>query len=134
MADVGVPLRRPVELLNVAHAGLFAIEYVSVSLSGSLADGWNEYVCVACTDVAGEPLIVGARLFEFTWIENAGSAVLARPSLTLMTMFEYVATLPDAGAPDSMPLDVLKLAHEGRFEIENISVSPFASLADGWKA
>src|SRR5262245_41457992 len=40
-AAVGVPVSRPVLVLNDAHAGLFAIEYVSVSLSGSAPVGWN---------------------------------------------------------------------------------------------
>jgi hypothetical protein len=42
LADVGVPCNRPVELLNVAHAGRFAMLKVSVPPSGSLAVGWNE--------------------------------------------------------------------------------------------
>ncbi len=36
----------------------------------------------------GEPLMVGGELAATTLIENGGSAVLVRPSLTLMTMFE----------------------------------------------
>ncbi len=37
----GVPDRRPVLALNVAHVGRFAIVKVSGSLSASAAVGWN---------------------------------------------------------------------------------------------
>ena len=66
-------------------------------------------------------------------MENAGRAADARPSLTLITMFEYVATFDAAGVPVSLPVEELKLAHEGRFEIAKVSASPFASAALGWK-
>ena len=36
-----------------------------------------------------------------TAIENAGSDVVALPSLTLMTMFEYAPTCAAVGVPDS---------------------------------
>ena len=39
--EVGVPDRRPVVALNVAHDGLFWIEKASVSPSGSDAEGWK---------------------------------------------------------------------------------------------
>ena len=39
--EVGVPDRRPVVVLNVAHDGLFWIEKASVSSSGSDAEGWK---------------------------------------------------------------------------------------------
>jgi hypothetical protein len=85
--DVGVPCKRPVVVLNVAHVGLFVIEYVSVLPSGSLAVGWNEYAVPAVTDVGGAPDITGGRFGAgFTAIENAGNAALALPSLTLITM------------------------------------------------
>ena len=42
-AAVGVPSSRPVLVLNVAHAGRFAIENVSGLLFGSLAVGVNVY-------------------------------------------------------------------------------------------
>ena len=70
---------------------------------------------------AGEPLIVGGE-FELvaarTEIENAGNDAVLLPSLTLITMFEYVPTLLLVGRPLSVPVEVLKLAHEGRFVIE----------------
>jgi hypothetical protein len=68
-----------------------------------------------------------------TWIEKAFSAVVALPSLTLIWMFEYVPAFEAEGVPESCPVEVLKLAHEGRFAIENVSVSPFASDAVGRK-
>ena len=80
------------------------------------------------------PLIVGA-LFgaAATVIENAPSAALSLPSLTLMTMFEYVPTLAAAGVPTNCPVAVLNVAHVGRFAIENVSGSPSPSAAAGWK-
>jgi hypothetical protein len=66
-----------------------------------------------------------------TWIANGPSDVLAAPSLTLITMFEYVPMLPVRGVPLSAPVDVLKDAHDGRFAIENRSESPSASAALG---
>src|SRR5687768_1496194 len=68
-----------------------------------------------------------------TVIANAGSVAPALPSLTLMTMLEYVPTLAAAGVPESWPVAVLKLAHAGRFAIENVNASPFASDALGRK-
>jgi hypothetical protein len=64
---------------------------------------------------------------------NGGSDVVAAPSLTLITMFENVPTFASVGVPASRPVLVLKLAHDGRFEIENRSLSPSASDAVGWK-
>ena len=38
-----------------------------------------------------------------------------------------------AGVPLRRPVEVLKLAHDGRLEITKRSVSLFGSLALGWK-
>ena len=62
---------------------------------------------------------------------NGPIEVLAAPSLTLITMFEYVPMLPVRGVPASAPVDELKEAHDGRFAIENRSESPSASAAIG---
>ena len=62
---------------------------------------------------------------------NAGSAALDVPSLTLITMFEYVPTLAAAGVPLSWPVPVLKLAQEGLLLIENVSVLPLGSVVVG---
>jgi hypothetical protein len=87
-ALVGVPENCPVDVLNAAHAGLFAIENLSVSPLASVALGRNAYAPPAFTDVAGEPLIVGASFgAEETEIANGASAALALPSLTLITTF-----------------------------------------------
>ncbi|HJY36727.1 MAG TPA: hypothetical protein VJ299_04635, partial [Steroidobacteraceae bacterium] len=60
LALVGVPDNCPVDVLNAAHAGLFAMENFSVSPLASAAVGRNAYALPAFTDVAGAPLIVGA--------------------------------------------------------------------------
>ena len=78
------------------------------------------------------PPIVGALVgASCTWIENAGSATLAVPSFTEITMFEYVPTFAAAGVPLRRPVHVLKLAHDGRLEIAKRSLSPSGSLAVG---
>src|SRR6185437_12630032 len=58
LEDVGVPDRAPVAMLKLAQEGLFCTLKDSVAPLESLAVGWNLYVCPACTEVAGEPLIV----------------------------------------------------------------------------
>jgi hypothetical protein len=45
----------------------------------------------------------------------------ATPSLTVMTMAEYVPTFAVVGVPASWPLLVLNVAHAGLFEIANFS-------------
>ena len=131
----GVPCSKPVEVLNVAHAGRFAMLNVSVLPSASAAVGRNEYSVPCSTDVAGAPEIVGARfvgtLVPLTVIANAGSEALAEPSLALMTMFENVPAFVDAGVPVSRPVVELKVAQLGRLAIANVSVLPSGSLAVG---
>ena len=56
-------------------------------------------------------------------MENAGKAADARPSLTLITMFEYVATFEAAGVPVSLPVEELKLAHEGSWTPDSPSLT-----------
>jgi hypothetical protein len=92
------------------------------------------YALPATTDVAGAPLITGA-LFAgaVTEIANAGNDVVALPSLTRMTMFEYVPTCTVVGVPDTLPLEALNVAQFGLFAMLKASVSPFASEAEGWK-
>jgi hypothetical protein len=133
VAAAGVPCNRPVVVLNVAHGGRLVIEYVNALPSGSLAVGWNEYAVPTITEVAGVPEMTGARFGALeTAIENAGSCALVCPSLTAITMLPYVPTWLVEGVPCSRPVDALNVAHDGRFVIENVSVLPSGSLADGW--
>jgi hypothetical protein len=69
---------------------------------------------------------------EFTVIENAGSDVVALPSLALMTMFAYEPTFVAAGVPDNRPVLALKVAQVGLFATLKVSASPSASDAEGW--
>jgi hypothetical protein len=118
--------------LNVAHAGLPEIEKVSGSPSASLAVGVKEYVLPDCTLAAGVPEITGALLAgAFTVMEKVGNDLLALPSLTLMTMFEYVPACWALGVPVRAPLLELNVAHAGLPLIEKVSGSPSASLAVG---
>ena len=68
-----------------------------------------------------------------TVIENAASAALALPSLTLMTMFEYVPTLALVGVPDSWPVARAEGRPRGPVLDVKPSVLPSASAAIGWK-
>src|SRR6185437_15943283 len=65
-------------------------------------------------------------------IENAGRAAFAVPSLALMTIFEYMPVLVDAGVPLRAPVAMLKLAQEGLFCTLKASVLPLESFAVGW--
>jgi hypothetical protein len=62
---------------------------------------------------------------------NGGSAALEVPSLTLMSMFEYVPTFAAAGVPLNWPVLVLKVAHEGLLLIEKVSGLPLGSVVVG---
>ena len=77
--------------------------------------------------------MVGALLAATTVIENAGSAVVAAPSDTEITMPVYEPTLAAVGVPLKRPVVELNVAHDGRFAIENVSVWPSGSEAVGVK-
>lgn len=80
--------------------------------------------------------MTGGELLELaapTVMENAGSDAVAEPSLTEITTLEYVPTWDALGAPESRPVDVLKLAHAGRFWIEKPRLLPSGSDAVGRK-
>jgi hypothetical protein len=83
---LGVPDKRPVELLKVAQMGLLATENVSAFPSGSEALGWNAYGWPAVTDVGGVPLMTGAWLPVATVIEKGARDALAVPSDTEIKM------------------------------------------------
>ena len=128
----GVPCNRPVVVLNVAHDGLFAIAYVNVLPSGSLAVGWNEYAVPGVTDVGGVPEITGGRFgMLFTTIENAGSDAVSLPSLTLTTIPPKVPMSALVGVPESLPVLPLKVAQLGRFVMLKVNALPSGSLAVG---
>lgn len=137
-ALLGVPESRPVEVLNVAHDGLFEMLNVSASPFASLAVGVKLYALPTPTDVVGVPEMRGAELLllepAVTVIEKADKAALVLPSLTRIKMLLNLPTLEFVGVPDKRPVDVLNAAHEGLFEMLNVSLSPFASLAVGVKA
>ena len=68
-----------------------------------------------------------------TVIENAGSEPLEVPFETPITMPELVPTLLESGVPARLPVELLKVAQLGLFEMENVSAAPFASEAAGVK-
>jgi len=122
-AAVGVPVRRPDEVLKVAQDGLLLIENRSVWPSGSLAVGVNEYALPTVAVVGGEPVMVGG-LFDdaLTCRENAGRLVRLRPSLTEMTMLRQVRASEAEGVPDRRPVVDENDRNRGLFEIENVSL------------
>ena len=68
---------------------------------------------VWCSPVTGTVKAVefGERRFlRRVLIENGGSEALACPSLTLMTMFEYVPSCAAAGVPERVPVVLSKNA------------------------
>jgi hypothetical protein len=72
--------------------------------------------------------MAGARLLgAVTVIANAGREAVARPSLTRMTIFEYVPTLAAVGVPLRSPVDAVNVAHVGRFVMLYVSLSPSGS-------
>jgi hypothetical protein len=83
----------------------------------------------------GVPEIFGAAFGGLTTaIENGASALLARPSLTLIEMLAYVPTAVVGGVPYRRPVEPTNVAHAGTFCAVNVSASPSVSLADGWNA
>ena len=69
----------------------------------------------------GWPEITGTR-GAATDTENAGSAASAAVSLTLMTMFAKVPIVPVGGVPDSVPVAVSKVVHDGAFATRKLRV------------
>jgi hypothetical protein len=81
-------------------------------------------------DVVGVPEIVGAVFgFDETVIANAGSAAVAVPSLTLITIL--ICEAAAVGVPVNRPVVLEKVAQVGRLTIEKVSVLPSASDAVG---
>jgi hypothetical protein len=102
----GVPLNCPVALLKPAQPGFPVMENVRLFPAGSLVVGVKEYAVPTVTLVPGVPEIVGgagdgAAPPASTCTENGGKVAVFRPSLTAITMFEYVPTLPAEGVPAS---------------------------------
>ena len=83
---------------------------------------------------ASQTTVVAPRVGALTVIANAGSAALALPSLTLMTMSRVVPTSAAAGLPASLPVRVSKLPQAGLLVMPKLRASPSASVAVGWKA
>ena len=86
----------------------------------------------------GVPEIVGGNVVEVvvlvlasTCMGNAGRVALFQPSLTAITMFEYMPTLLAEGAPESCPVLLLKVAHDGLLVIAKTKVRPEVSVAEG---
>lgn len=90
-ALVGVPARRPVEVLKLAHDGGLEMLKVSRSPLGSLAVGVKAYALPTRTDVAGDPEMVGAPFEDGSDVGGgvvvmvkAGNRAVVLPSVTLI--------------------------------------------------
>jgi hypothetical protein len=123
-AAVGVPVSAPEEVLNVAHAGRFVIDQVSVRPSGSEPVGRNAYALPAVTEVGGVPLSTGGRLVEPPLlperdevIENAGKVAVPVALFTVMRMFDQVPGVAGT-TPSIFPEYTENTAHEGLLTME----------------
>ena len=120
------------EVLKLAHAGMFWMLKVSVMPLGPDAVGVKLYTEPAVTPVGGVPEMVGglAGLGLETVMLKAASALVWKPSVTLITM---PATVPGCvGVPDNWPVVALNVAHVGAFCAENVKGVPSAALVVGW--
>jgi hypothetical protein len=86
---VGVPESLPVDVLNVAQAGLFAMLNVSGSLLASAALGVKLYAVPTLAVVAGVPVIVGAEFVvpleaPTVMVKEGMSDAELTPSVTMM--------------------------------------------------
>ncbi len=91
----------------------------------SLVEGVPEIVS------GGGDVEVAVLVLASTCMANAGRAALFQPSLTPITMFEYVPTLPAEGVPEICPVLLLKVAQEGLLAIAKTRVRPDVSVAEG---
>lgn len=131
-ATVGVPVSVPLHLSKLAQLGWLAILYTSGSPFASAAVGLKEYVLPIVAEVEGEPEMVGATFeVDVARIENVDKEDVLTPSLTLIEMEFHKPTA--LGVPESCPVEELKLAQEGLFAMEYVSVLPSGSAAVGRK-
>jgi hypothetical protein len=80
---------------------------------------------------AGAGAGVGVVLGCPTVIENGARRAVEIPSVTAMTMFWYVPTLPCRGQPYSTPLLLLNHVHDGEFCTVKRNRRPLVVLAFG---
>lgn len=76
-------------------------------------------------------MVGGELTVPVTAIANGARAAVEGPSVTLITIWEKVPAL--VGVPDNRPVLVLKDAHAGWPEIENVNVRPDGPVALGVK-
>jgi hypothetical protein len=93
-----------------------------------MARGLKKYTEPAATRARGTPVILGAW-FGRTLMEKAGRDLVTTPSLTMITMFEYIPLA--FGLPVKRPVSRSNFAQTGLLEIENLSSSLSASRALG---
>ena len=120
-------------LLNVAHDGLFVMLNVSGSPFASLAVGVKLYATPTFALVDGVPLIFGAVFVvdePDTVMLNVGSDAFVTPSVAVMTMLENTPVA--VGVPESLPVDVLNVAHDGLLRMDSVTVLPSGSFTVGW--
>jgi hypothetical protein len=73
--------------------------------------------------------VVGGLGAAATVTENAGREALEAPLETLMAMPDAVPAL--VGVPVTLPVELLKVAQLGLFEMENVRAAPLESDAVG---
>ena len=132
-ATAGVPLSKPVNVLNDAQLGCPEMLNVSASPSTSLAVGWNAYAWFTDAVVAGVPQIVGGVFGAGPTVSvNGASEVVALPSVTLIVTVDEVFASATSRCAAEPAVAVSNTAQLGGPWMLNVSASPSTSFAVGW--
>lgn len=75
----------------------------------------------------------GGAAAAVTWILKAGSEADTLPLLTLIAMLAKVPTFALEGVPLRVPVEVLNVAHDGRFWTLKVSALPVGLVTVGVK-
>ena len=108
---------------------------MSASPFASFAVGVNAYAVPTVAVVPGVPVMVGAVFVPEepdTVMSNAGSEAEDTPSEAMIITWAYVPAV--VGVPETLPVDVLNVAHDGLLRIERVSALPSGSFAVGLNA
>jgi hypothetical protein len=105
-----------------------------------VAEGTMVPLAEALAELAAPPELLeleleleGVLLVGVTWMEKAGSALVATPSVAAMTMLSYLPASGADGVPDSSPVVRPKLAQTGLFWMLKLRALPLGLATVGWK-
>ncbi len=134
-STVGVPERRPVDVLNVAHDGLLRTPQMSALPSGSLPVGWNAYAVPTFAVVAGVPESNAATCSRSPSrrSKTPGSETLRRAVAHRDHDAAVGADVIGVGRARAVPVLLLNEAQPGLLAMLKVSVLPSESDAVGLK-